>query len=686
MSRELKLNSFKTMTKNEKAKIDQHIVEIIENNRQNSVTINTLVLDSITMLTVAESRSKELANQKGIKKLWGEVSGLNQSIRADIDKNHTASQYAASQMIQKLADQNMMTVDMIALVNKKMNELVGGLDDEINEIYLVLGTYFNDIKNYLEKQDRQFDVLEKRVREQNRTKGSVCVACETKVRNAQVICHQCGEMLKNPEFTSADIRDEYMEKLRSLASVIRDDSLSIEYMWDHTVENYARVIKKTKSLLSTDLMSERVTEKMFKDLDRMLERCSSNEFHIALVGAIKAGKSTLMNAVLGSDLASTRVTPETAALTKFRSSKGSDYVKVSFYTSTEWENLWESANSEEKKGNAAVFLEDYNRLKAESEKAKWISAESITIDCSSRSALKSEIEKWTSSQSPTHYFVKEVEVGLKDFNMPTGVVFVDTPGLDDVVPYRSEITRSYIDRANAVLVCVKSDKLTGPELRTISRVFSNTRFCPQKVYIVATQLDALNNPKNYWEEIKVEWLKYLKGSDFFGNPELASKNLIPVSAHLFSLMQDLHNISEADDRHFDLSSALSRLRIRYEEVHNRADEIISFTGIEMLKGKLSREIVENHKSLLLRDIKENFTRCKRDLTDFVMNVQRNQEEILSISDKGIDMIRSKSNEYKLKLIENENEKREMEELLNSIRTESEKRATNLALAIKGMAK
>jgi predicted GTPase len=109
-----------------------------------------------------------------------------------------------------------------------------------------------------------------------------------------------------------------------------------------------------------------------------------------------------------------------------------------------------------------------------------------------------EIQKWTSSKSVSHYFVKEVEVGLKEFELPEGVVLVDTPGLDDVVEYRSNITRDYIDRANAVLVCVKSDALTGQEMATIYSVFSNTRYNLEKVYIIATQIDTLNRPRENW--------------------------------------------------------------------------------------------------------------------------------------------------------------------------------------------
>ena len=142
-----------------------------------------------------------------------------------------------------------------------------------------------------------------------------------------------------------------------------------------------------------------------------------------------------------------------------------------FYSVGEWDSLWKSA----KESQAAVFIEEYNDLNADQEKDSWLGQESKKQICSNREELKTEIARWTSSKSPTHYFVKEVVVGLKDFDLPDGVVMVDTPGLDDVVEYRSNITRDYISRANAVLVCVRSDALTGGELQTILRVFQNAR-------------------------------------------------------------------------------------------------------------------------------------------------------------------------------------------------------------------
>ena len=167
-------------------------------------------------------------------------------------------------------------------------------------------------------------------------------------------------------------------------------------------------------------------------------------------------------------------------------------------------------------------MEEYAQLKAEGEKEKWVDHPEQVFQCGSKEEVVKEIARWTSSKSAGHYFVKEVEVGLKEVPLTDGVILVDTPGLDDVVQYRSNITRDYIDRANAVMVCVKADALTGQEMATIHSVFANTRYNPEKVYIVATQIDTLNRPIQNWQEQREEWLKSLKNTGAFGSLESVS--------------------------------------------------------------------------------------------------------------------------------------------------------------------
>lgn len=287
------------------------------------------------------------------------------------------------------------------------------------------------------------------------------------------------------EFKNKDIEQEYqktIEEIRRLIDAPIDDT---QYLWDETVRKYAIKIEQIKRVLSEKKLKDDIPRDLTEELSSFLEQCANPEFHIALVGTIKAGKSTLINALLDCELASTCVTPETAALTKFRHAD-EDSVEITFYNQEEWGRLWKSVQNATKKSSLTVFMEDYKNLNADAVKDEWVGCDVKKVKCDGTDAMKSEIERWTSSRSPVHYFVKEVMVNLKDFDLPNGVVLVDTPGLDDVVDFRSDITRKYIDRANAVLMCVKSDALTGGELMTLYRVFTNARENVEKIYVIAT--------------------------------------------------------------------------------------------------------------------------------------------------------------------------------------------------------
>lgn len=483
----------------------------------------------------------------------------------------------------------------------------------------------------------------------------------------------------NFQFQDESLRKAYEERIKKCQILAGKKINEAPYLWDATVKRYAVTIERVKALLEADGINELVTSKMMKNLNSFLNRCSNAEFHIALVGAIKAGKSTLINAILGYEYASTKVTPETAALTKFRKADD-NYVKVSFYTLEEWEKLWSSAE----KSKSSVFLEEYETLGAEKERRSWLGQEPRIFTCDTKGELVGEISRWTSSKSSTHYFVKEVEVGLKDFGLPGGVVLVDTPGLDDVVEYRSNITRDYIDRANAVLVCVKSDALTGQEMATIYSVFSNTRYNPGKVYIIATQLDTLNRPRQNWTEQREEWLKYLKGRGAYGSLELAQNNLVPVSAYLYTLLKEYDTYNNGDEKYWELDSILSKLRVRIENIYEHYQELIDFTNITLLKNKMDREIVSNYKKMLVEDIAGSYEMCRDEICEMIAKIKEAQEDIIKTSKGGIEEIRKKQKEYTQKYKEAEADKEELNQLLLKLQTATKKRADDLESAIKGL--
>jgi len=179
----------------------------------------------------------------------------------------------------------------------------------------------------------------------------VCKKCGNEVSDYLYLCPDCGAATNEDAINNKDLLAKYSENLQELMKSIG----SVEYnkvAWDMTVDKYVKKMEQLRMILSQPEFSKVSGERLINRIKNFVERCKDPVFHIAFVGTIKAGKSTLINALLGRNLASTSVTPETAVLTKFRSSR-KDFVRVQFYSSDEWEQLWKSISN-----NADVFLQE----------------------------------------------------------------------------------------------------------------------------------------------------------------------------------------------------------------------------------------------------------------------------------------------------------------------------------------
>ena len=294
-----------------------------------------------------------------------------------------------------------------------------------------------------------------------------CPKCKTNNVADRYFCEKCGGFLHKDLFNDEEIYKasevKMMRIVENLAYVPH-----IDIVWQDTVNKYSKKVEQLKAVFELDdLDVKKLNSDLSEKMMNFLKVCRNPEFQIAFVGTIKTGKSTLINALLGNNYASMDVTPETAALTKFRYS-AEDYIHVTFYTKKEWQELQESITT-----GADAFVKEYNDLKADTIKDKWIDHEPIFRKVENHK-IKDELAPWSSSKCAEHYFVKEIEVGIsslpKDF--PPEVVFVDTPGLSDPVEYRSAKTKQYIQRANAVFVCIQAKTLCKEEIETISTVFS----------------------------------------------------------------------------------------------------------------------------------------------------------------------------------------------------------------------
>lgn len=177
-------------------------------------------------------------------------------------------------------------------------------------------------------------------------------------------------------------------------------------------------------------------ENLYERLTIIPKKIRSEKFSIGITGVMNAGKSTLLNALLGKEVLGTSVIPETANLSIIKYAKEPS-AKVNFWTKSEWQNIEKSALTLESmkpfiretkdhfKDNLSTYITD-----------EGFSAE-IDID---------ELPSYTSAEHSGKKcnLVKSVELYTDLKFVENGVEIVDTPGLDDPVIQREEITKGYL--------------------------------------------------------------------------------------------------------------------------------------------------------------------------------------------------------------------------------------------------
>jgi len=397
----------------------------------------------------------------------------------------------------------------------------------------------------------------------------------------------------------------------------------MDVSWNQTVDTYSKNSEMSKYILE-NLMEEDYFNshkenfsQIQKEISKFAAGCQNPEYQIAIVGAIKAGKSTLINSLIGYNLASVDVTPETATLTRFKYSK-KNTLKVKFYNEQEWGSIWKDANDKD----AQVFLEEYRNLNSESVKSEYLSREEVISTYEDIDSLKDDIKKWTSSKKKEHYFVKEIEIGLSDLKLPEQVCLVDTPGLNDVVAYRSNITLDYIDNANAIIVCVNAKTLRNEEFLTIARVFSKAKYKKDKVYILGTQIDTMNSMDD-WEKQRTEWLKYLRAKECYADADTARKQLIGISAYSHSIIEnrDKINIDAYEDLVGDmkkkgiitrdekrsLEDLLADGHLESSEIKEFENKVLEFSKVNYVKGIIEGNLLSNYNEVQLKDLESRYT-------------------------------------------------------------------------------
>lgn len=163
MSMELKIIDPSALSQDDRAELDANIESLIAGHKNNRQEINRLVFESVSAMTTGEQYERQLSNKKGLRRFIGGITGSNKALQDKINSNRAMAQYAAQQTLQRLAEQNLMSFDLITAVNNKLNASVVAIEGEINEVYATLAAFFKQSRSDVIQLENRVERLERNV-------------------------------------------------------------------------------------------------------------------------------------------------------------------------------------------------------------------------------------------------------------------------------------------------------------------------------------------------------------------------------------------------------------------------------------------------------------------------------------------------------------------------------------------
>lgn len=441
--------------------------------------------------------------------------------------------------------------------------------------------------------------------------STTCGSCGHPIESHQLVCSFCGALSKSfpYELVDFDIEKKCMAEVEELAKIIKESNCNDDDWLYQELDDKFRKMKKIKNIAYKAMKDKGeenapVYRKIYGLTQKFFSDYRKRRIEIAVVGTVKAGKSSLINALIGTRLASVDPTPETSILVKYRTTSEGNYLKINFYTEAQWNKLWSTAK------NATVFRNEYDRLGAENIKYEYLNKPQKYITCSSEELPRIMME-WSKSDAPKHFFVKEIEVGYQSDTIPHDVFLVDTPGLSDPVRYRSDITRRYIKRSDWILACITGENLScQPEFNFLSKVISNKGGDVSKIFVVATKKDMLTNAEG--EKKEKEFL--IRLGELYNNDSMVVSRFAFVAAevHLMTT-QVIQGINLEPEEKKKFKKALLEIDedLEFSDVSRKADDILKYASVNDLFDRINKVVLLNRRNYIVNGIINDYIKCMK---------------------------------------------------------------------------
>ncbi len=435
-----------------------------------------------------------------------------------------------------------------------------------------------------------------------------------KLRKADIIGYEKARkiisLLSLIKEKRAESKPIVIEKAKSMGNFF-DTSVEVLSV---AIENLLNIIEDTNALSKIKEIPNKLKEQ---------------EFSIGITGVMNAGKSTMLNALLKSELLGTSVVPETANLTIIKYEKEPNAI-VNFWTLQEWQDIEKSS---EVIDSLTQFV-DETKKNFQNSFFKY-----ITIDGLSKKIDLKELPKYTSAELSNGMcnLVKSVELFTPLKFLKNGVSIVDTPGLDDPVIQREEITKQYLSECDLMIHLMNANQsATNKDVEFIveSLLYQNIA----RLLIVITRIDTISEDEleeviNYTKKSIKSRLNFLNKEHIF-NSIIDKIDFIPISAYM-ALLHRTNRANEALQKGFDLEkTGISKVEKYLEDLlfgssSQKAQLIIKSNQKELLRViNQAKNLFETELELLNKSKSEILNEYNR----YTIEIQKVEKKLTLIVD------------------------------------------------------
>jgi GTP-binding protein EngB required for normal cell division len=398
--------------------------------------------------------------------------------------------------------------------------------------------------------------------------------------------------------------------------------------------------KTELDILINELKAIFQTEDFKNELIDTQNYLDNQKFSIGITGVMNAGKSTMLNALMGQEILGSAVVPETANLTIVK--HGEPSAKVFYWNTKEWEKIEKSANEIE---SIKEFVDETKKIFGDNLN-KIIKDESL-----SENVDINNLASYTSAEASGKKcnLVKYVELKSDLKFLADGIEIVDTPGLDDPVIQREEITKEYLSQCDLMLHLMnvsQSATLKDVEFIIDALLYQNIT----KLLIVITRADTVS-PEQLEEVInytKSSIQRQLKAQNKDSKLDYILNHIkfIPISGKM-ALYHRTGREKEALEAGYKIEdTGILEIENYLEETlfgksSGKSDLIIKGAKTQLLKS-IEKELKSfNYELILLSKSKEEL---EADLEEFNKKKETN-EKIFASLNEDINLYKNDAKNY-----------------------------------------